>query len=136
MKFPILRSIIAVISLSFCQSASAENPSIVGKFDGIIWSNYEQPGVTEFYLTTDQNIEARYIFTHGEVDSEGLLRDCSLTEFVLRCIWNDDYGEGDFVAEFNSDLSSFSGKWFDETSSDKRIISDPSGHLWTGKKQK
>jgi len=135
MKPSIFRRVIALVSLCISQSVHAENSSLVGTFDGIIRSNHDQPGITEFY-TTNQNIEARYTFTDADVDSEGLLNHCNLMVFVLRCIWNDDYGTGDFVVGFKSNFFHFSGKWFDETSSDQRHISDPDGNLWSGEMRK
>ena len=135
MKNSLCKALAIVISLSLSHSVYAEKSSVVGAFDGVIWSNFEHPGMTEFYLTAEQNIEARYIFQDGDVESNGLLNNCDLTVLVLRCIWNDEYGTGDFVVEFKSDFSSFSGRWFDEISSDKRSFSDSNGHLWSGKRK-
>jgi len=89
MKPAIVRKVVVVASLCVGQLAHAENSSIVGTFDGIIWSNYEKAGITEFYLMTEQDIEARYVFTHSDIESEGHLNTCNLKEFVLLCIWND-----------------------------------------------
>jgi len=46
------------------------------------------------------------------------------------------FGRGDFVVEFNSDYSAFSGKWFDEAGLQVRSVSDDSGYLWSGERRK
>ena len=129
----------ALMIFSFCQVqfVQADNSKVVGVYEGIIWSNSDQLGTTEFYLIAEEKIEAKYIFkgTNGD-HAVGILNNCSLKALLLHCIWNDDYGKGDFVVEFNSDFSSFSGKWFDDTSAEQRSISEDSGHLWSGTRKK
>ena len=127
-----------LFSLTVSHSIYAENVNIVGKFEGIIWSSYDKPGVTEFYLTADQEIEAKYIFEDESQGGQatGILNDCNFSSLVLRCIWNDPYGKGDFIAKFNLDFSSFSGLWFDSIGNDQRSITDDEGYLWNGERLK
>ena len=123
----------------FCQGqlVQADNSTIVGVYEGIIWSNYDQLGITEFYLTSEKLIEAKYIFKDTDgTEAAGILNDCVLSALILHCVWNDQYGKGDFVVEFNSDFSHFSGQWFDNMNPEKRSISEDGGYLWSGTRKK
>ena len=123
---------------SFTQTVFADSSNLVGTYEGTIWANSDEPGTTEFYLTTDQKIEGKYVFIDGVSGDEGkgLLNNCDLSGLVLHCIWNDEWGTGDFVIEFEEDFSSFAGQWFDEISEDGRDVTSQSGHTWDGVKQK
>lgn len=126
---------IALLCAICAQTAYAENAAIVGTYSGIIWSSGDAPGATQFFITSDEKIAATYIYDSFGETAEGSLNNCALTARVLRCIWNDEWGSGDFVVAFATDFSSFSGKWFDDTISENRSHKDPEGHDWTGQKQ-
>ena len=118
----------------FSQTVFADNSSLAGTYEGIIWSNADEPGTTMFFYNNDQKIEGKYVFIDcwsGEED-KGSLNSCDLSGLVLRCIWKDEWGTGDFLIEFETDFSSFSGQWFDDISEDRRDVSDQSGHKWNG----
>ena len=137
-----MKSLLALLIVFFCgtvsQSVFADNSKLLGTYEGIIWANSGNPGTTEFYLTHDQEIEGKYVFIDGEIGGEdkGLLNSCDLSGLVLRCIWNDEWGTGDFLIEFEEDFSSFAGQWFGEISEDGRDVTDQSGHTWDGVRQK
>ncbi|MEP4247936.1 hypothetical protein [Tateyamaria sp.] len=131
MKFCSLALLCAVSA----QAAFAENTAVVGTFDGIIWSSGDTPGATRFVLTSDDKIIGAYSYDSFGETAEGHLEECALTAQILRCIWNDEWGSGDFAVAFASDFSSFSGKWFDDIGSGNRSPTDAEGHVWTGKKR-
>ena len=125
---------IALLCAIYAQAADAENAAVVGTYDGLIWSSGDAPGTTQFFLTPDDKIAATYIYDSFGDTAEGRLDNCALTKQILRCVWNDEWGSGDFVVAFAADFSSFSGMWFDDTVSKKRSPKDPEGHVWTGHK--
>jgi len=125
---------IALFCAIYAQAADAENTAVIGTYDGIIWSSGDAPGATQFFLTPDDEIAATYIYDSLGEAAEGRLDNCALTAQILRCVWNDEWGSGDFIVAFAPDFSSFSGKWFDDSVSENRSPKSPEGHVWTGQK--
>lgn len=98
--------------LSFlAASAHADPRRIQGLFDGQIQSTGSISGQTEFFLTPDGTLAATYLFGPNKED-EGRLLHCTLTNYRLRCLWQDRYGAGDFIVRFTEDFCTFRGKWF------------------------
>lgn len=126
---------IALLCAVYAQAADADNTAIIGTYDGMIWSSGDAPGTTQFFLTPDDEIAATYIYNNFGETAEGRLDNCALTAQILRCVWNDEWGSGDFVVAFAPDFSSFSGSWFDDSVSENRSPEDSEGHVWTGQKQ-
>ncbi|MEP5761978.1 MAG: hypothetical protein ABJ327_22220 [Litoreibacter sp.] len=85
---------IALLCIICAQSAFAENTAVVGTFDGMIWSSGDAPGTTQFFLTSDDEITAAYIYDSLGETAEGRLENCALTAQILRCIWKDEWGSG------------------------------------------
>ena len=136
-----MKSLLTFLTVLLCgffsQTVFADNSNLAGTYEGIIWSNADEPGTTTFFYTTDQKIVGKYIFVDGlSEEDKGTLNNCDLSELVLRCIWKDEWGTGDFLIEFEADFSSFSGQWFDDISEGRRDTTDESGHKWNGVRRK
>ena len=73
-------------------------------------------GTTEFRKTREGSLEGSYTMNEeGEVVS-GKLSQCQAIQVrVMRCIWNDKYGTGNFEGTFSENFSIFNGYWGEES---------------------
>ncbi|MEO9517477.1 MAG: hypothetical protein ABJH45_01115 [Paracoccaceae bacterium] len=119
------------VAIAVSTPASSADQRIAGTFDGLIWSNGEKPGATRFEISQQGGIVGAYSFGAGET---GTLTDCRWDAPDLRCIWNDEYGMGDFIVTFADDFSGFSGAWYETVNTTGRFVTD-SGLAWTGQRR-
>ena len=125
----------AVVSLLVLESVvKANEDRVAGIYQGIIWSNGNKQGTTEFSLSGDGSLTGEYRFGSAENQQTGILTDCELDGLELSCIWRDSYGAGDLIVIFNQDFSSFKGGWYTEINQTGSWLSDES-YPWSGSKQ-
>lgn len=129
----------SLMPLAFAALIAAATPvlaaddDITGVYKGEIFSGALYPGTTIFTVAPTGEISATYVFEGDGGATPGELTDCRFEERLLRCIWHDDYGSGDFVALFDPDYRAFDGAWFEDTKQGLRSSPD-GGFPWSGKR--
>ena len=121
----------ALTALALATPAIADD--IQGVYKGIIFSGGDYPGTTIFTISDQGKIGATYVFDTENGLAPGELKDCWFEARMLRCIWVDEFGQGDFMALFEPDFRSFVGAWFDSVVKGIRPGLE-GGFPWTGKR--
>ena len=128
-----MRHAILVAATLFAGSAVAAD-GLTGVYKGTIWSGDDYPGTTIFTVSPLGEITGTYVFEADGGPAAGELKECMIEERMLRCTWYDDYGSGDFMALFSTDMRSFEGGWFEDSVQGIRPSLDGL-FPWTGKRQ-
>jgi len=106
---------------------------LAGTFRGEIWSSgAPTAGTTIFSIADDGTISGIYLFGGAEATEPGTLTGCRLEARLLRCLWTDSYGSGDFQVLFAPAFDAFDGAWFPDSQDGFRDTAQ--GNRWTGTK--
>ncbi len=124
---------LAAAAIAVFSVIPAQADDIAGVYKGMIYSGGDHPGTTIITVSDNGVIGATYVYSTGAGVSAGELTACSLDAHILRCTWVDEYGEGDFMAEFQPDRRRFIGAWFDGKAKGARTGLE-GGYPWTGKR--
>ena len=130
-----MKTLCTIAAAAVLAVSPAAADDIEGVYKGMIFSAGEYPGTTIFTISDEGKIGGTYVYAadgNAEVGA-GELKDCWFEARMLRCIWVDDFGKGDFVALFSSDFRSFNGGWFDTTMKGVRPSLE-GAFPWTGKR--
>ncbi len=121
-----------VAACGLVSTATAASDNISGVYRGTIATGTDTPGMTVFTVSTLGEISGNYVFEDANGSASGELRDCYFEVRMLRCVWHDAYGAGDFVVLFSPDYRSFDGSWFEDRQDITRL--PDSGYRWMGKR--
>lgn len=131
----LLRILCVVCTLPLLATPTlAADDDITGVYRGEIWSAGKNPGTTIFTLAKDGGISGTYVYEASNGSATGELKGCWFEVRLLRCMWQDKYGKGDFIALFAPDYRSFEGSWYEDTK--ERTRSTEGGNRWTGVRTK
>jgi hypothetical protein len=131
-----LRTLILAIAVSCLASTASlqadetNEHSIIGGFDGIVWSSGTLwPITTVFALDDSGELTGSYVYEEAGGTLEGTLSRFRKTdERSWLLIWIEDSGSGTLEVVFNEDFSSFVGLW-------SPLDDGDAGYPWVGERK-
>jgi hypothetical protein len=111
------------------QADEPDSSSILGSYEGIVWSSGTLwPITTVFALTDSGELTGSYVYDENGGPFEGTLSRFRKTdERTCLLIWVEDSGSGTLEAIFNDDYSNFVGLW-------SPLDDGDAGYPWVGER--
>ncbi|QNI03676.1 hypothetical protein HXW73_12475 [Halomonas sp. SH5A2] len=126
-KKPLLYILIFIFSGNVL-IAESQQEDMSGEYLGKVWSGGELlPIKTIFKIGTRNNLSGTYEIEEKERVISGVIRACEeVNPSQFKCIWQDEYGYGDFNFIINGLNTQFYGYWNE--------IGDKGQYIWHGEK--